>query len=138
MMGSVTQLSASKQQIRCADAVLLLVVPSVLFGIHAWLPAGVSSRLVFTYGDPTLTTVWTAAAIHDSPAHLTSNLGWYGLVVGATWYTSRGDDVDCSGCCMERFLSSPHSRLSLSTIGSCISGGGLLALTRLRSDSLAL
>ena len=85
MMGSVTQLSASKQQIRCADAVLLLVVPSVLFGIHAWLPAGVSSRLVFTYGDPTLTTVWTAAAIHDSPAHLTANLGWYGLVVGAAY-----------------------------------------------------
>ena len=85
MMGSVTQLSASRQQIRCADAVLLLVVPSFLFGVHAWLPAGVSSRLVFTYGDPTLTTVWTAAAIHGSPAHLTANLGWYGLVVGAAY-----------------------------------------------------
>lgn len=85
MTGSLTQLPASRKQIRCADAVVLLVIPSLLIGVHAWLSAGVPSRLVFTYGDPTLITVWTAAVVHGSSAHLTSNLIWYGLVIGLAY-----------------------------------------------------
>jgi hypothetical protein len=75
-----------------ADVVALLGVAGALIGVHLWLPDSLLSKLVFTYGEPGLITVWTAVTIHDSTAHLISNLAWYGIVIGAayTLYAIRG------------------------------------------------
>jgi hypothetical protein len=60
---------------------VLLVVAGALTGVHFWLPDSLLSGFVFTYGEPSLMTAWTAAAVHDSTAHLVSNLAWYAVVI---------------------------------------------------------
>jgi hypothetical protein len=61
--------------------VVLLVVAGALTGVHLWLPDSLLSEFIFTYGEPSLMTAWTAAAVHDSTAHLVSNLAWYAVVI---------------------------------------------------------
>ncbi|WP_144050069.1 hypothetical protein [Halorubrum sp. C191] len=72
------------------DVVVILGVAGALIGVHVWLPNRLLSEFVFTYGEPSLVTAWTAATIHDSTVHLTSNLVWYGVVIGPAYalYTS--------------------------------------------------
>ncbi|MDB9250737.1 hypothetical protein PN419_17320 [Halorubrum ezzemoulense] len=74
------------------DVVVILGVAGALIGVHVWLPNRLLSEFVFTYGEPSLVTAWTAATIHDSTIHLTSNLVWYGVVIGPayTLYAIRG------------------------------------------------
>lgn len=63
---------------------------AVLFGVAIGLMAAYvvvpsDSAFVFTYGDPSVLTMWTAAAQHDSASHLLSNVTTYVLVVGITY-----------------------------------------------------
>lgn len=75
----------SRDQSHYRDGAALLSVAGALIAVHLWCPDPQLSAFVFTYGEPSVLTAWTAAAVHDSPAHLTANLGWYGLVVGAAY-----------------------------------------------------
>lgn len=89
------QVQTSWTQSHSRDVAVLLVVAGTLIGVHFWLPERLLSEFVFTYGEPSLMTAWTAAAVHDSTAHLVSNLAWYGIVIGpaytlyATWGRRR-------------------------------------------------
>jgi len=76
---------SSRNQGHYADVVALLSVAGLLIGAHLWLPNALLSRFVFRYGNPNLVTAWTAATIHDSTAHLVSNLAWYGFVIGPAY-----------------------------------------------------
>ena len=63
---------------------------AVLFGaaiglVAAYVVVPSDSAFVFTYGDPSVLTIWTAAAQHDSASHLLSNVTTYALVVGITY-----------------------------------------------------
>lgn len=80
-----THLTDLRRHLRDAGVGVLLSVACVLAGIHVAVPEPLVSQFVFTYGDPQLVTVWTAAAIHDSPAHFASNLAWYGIVVALAY-----------------------------------------------------
>lgn len=90
MSKSATYLSTLRKRIQYSGVWVLLNVPSILVVIHGVFPEPLLSQFVFTYGDPQVVTVWTAAAIHDSPRHLASNLAWYMVVVGLA-YTLYAD-----------------------------------------------
>ena len=62
------------------DAVALLFVPAVLFGI-VWLPPSVRSSLIFEYANPSLLAAYTSSFVHATPSHLAVNLIGYGLLV---------------------------------------------------------
>ena len=85
----MTELDEKLQPLRnrshYVDVVVILGVAGALIGVHVWLPNRLLSEFVFTYGEPSLVTAWTAATIHDSTAHLVSNLVWYGVVIGPAY-----------------------------------------------------
>lgn len=76
---------SSRTQSHSRKMAVLLAVAGALTGVHLWLPDSLLSEFVFTYGEPSLMTAWTAAAVHDSTAHLVSNLAWYGIVIGPAY-----------------------------------------------------
>lgn len=80
-----TRLSTLQVSTLTEDLVALLGVVGVLIGVHLWLPETLLSAFVFTYGEPGVVSVWTAATIHDSAAHLVSNLAWYAVVIGPAY-----------------------------------------------------
>lgn len=80
-----TRLSTVQVPTRSEDLGALLGVVGVLTGVHLWLPNTLLSEFVFTYGEPSVVSVWTAATIHDSTAHLVSNLAWYAVVIGPAY-----------------------------------------------------
>ncbi|TKX84821.1 hypothetical protein EXE43_16855 [Halorubrum sp. SS5] len=84
MTASDTQLLSQNQRDH-GDVVALFGVAIVLISVHLWLPSRLASEFVFTYGNPSLVTAWTAATIHDSTGHLVSNLAWYGVVIGLAY-----------------------------------------------------
>jgi hypothetical protein len=67
------------------DFLVLLAIPAVLAVIHVSVPDATYNQLVFTYGDPNWITVWTAAVLHASNAHLVSNVLGYLLAIGAVY-----------------------------------------------------
>jgi hypothetical protein len=67
------------------DFLVLLAIPAVLAVIHVSLPDATYNQLVFTYGDPHWITMWTAAVLHASNAHLVSNVLGYLLAIGAIY-----------------------------------------------------
>ncbi|TKX69221.1 hypothetical protein [Halorubrum sp. SP9] len=79
------QFQTSRNQSHYRDVSALLSVVGALIGVHLWLPNRLLSEFVFIYGEPSLRTAWTAATIHDSTAHLVSNLAWYGIVIGPAY-----------------------------------------------------
>lgn len=80
-----TRLSTVQVPTRSEDLGALLGVVGVLTGVHLWLPETLLSEFVFTYGEPSLVSVWTAATIHDSTTHLVSNVAWYAVVIGPAY-----------------------------------------------------
>lgn len=80
-----TRLSTVQVPTRSEDLGALLGVVGVLIGVHFWIPETLLSEFVFTYGEPSVVSVWTAATIHDSTAHLVSNLAWYAVVIGPAY-----------------------------------------------------
>ncbi|WP_152420662.1 hypothetical protein [Halorubrum tebenquichense] len=53
--------------------------------VHVLLPDPLRSRFVFTYGEPSIVTAWTAAILHDSGSHLASSVAWYAIVMASTY-----------------------------------------------------
>ncbi|WP_152422417.1 hypothetical protein [Halorubrum californiense] len=81
-MSGVQPVSTLKQSV---EATILAGVGGLLVAIHLLFPASLRTELAFTYGEPSLVSAWTAAAVHDSWSHLVSNVAWYGVVVGSTY-----------------------------------------------------
>ena len=68
---------------QAVDGTILLATAMGLVAAYIVVPS--DSAFVFAYSDPSILTMWTAAAQHDSISHLASNLGTYALVVGITY-----------------------------------------------------
>jgi len=81
-MGGVPPVLTLKQSV---EATILAGVGGLLVAIHLLFPESLRTELVFTYGEPSLVSAWTAAAVHDSLAHLVSNVARYAVVVGSTY-----------------------------------------------------
>jgi len=69
---------------RTLDFAALLGIAVALAVIYVLVPG--DSPLVFNYSDPSVLTMWTAAAHHDSVSHLISNTTTYALVIGVTYH----------------------------------------------------
>ncbi len=69
----------------CSSGICLVGVTVLLTVIHYLLPAALHEQLVFVYSDPDLMTIWTASLLHESSAHLRSNLEWFLLLSAYTY-----------------------------------------------------
>jgi len=67
------------------DEMILAGLGVFLIAVHVLLPESLRTVFMFTYGEPSIVTAWTAATLHDSWSHLLSNLTWYGIVIGSTY-----------------------------------------------------
>lgn len=65
------------------DGTVLLGIAIGLVAAYVVVPS--DSAFVFTYNDPSVLTMWTAATQHDTVSHLASNVATYALVVGITY-----------------------------------------------------
>lgn len=63
-------------------------VAGVLVAVHLFLPNPLRSQLLFTYGEPTVVSAWTAAILHDSVSHLASTVTWYAIVMASAYALS--------------------------------------------------
>ncbi|MFC7226411.1 hypothetical protein N0B31_03270 [Salinirubellus salinus] len=68
-----------------------VAVPLALLWVHS-LPVGTRQSLALAFGDPTLSTLFTAHFVHLSAGHLLSNLIIYGLVVPMAYLLARRTD----------------------------------------------
>ncbi|MFD1572064.1 hypothetical protein [Halorubrum laminariae] len=86
------------------EIAILSGVVGVLVTVHFFLPEALRSQFLFTYGEPTVVSAWTAAVLHDSVSHLASSVTWYVLVMGAayalttTWERRRPFWLAVVGC----------------------------------------
>jgi len=67
------------------EIAVLAGIASLLIAVHFLLPDPLRSQLVFTYGEPSVVSAWTAAILHDSGSHLASSVGWYAIVMASTY-----------------------------------------------------
>ncbi|MGQ3329957.1 hypothetical protein [Halorubrum sp. FL23] len=67
------------------DGMILAGFGVFLIAVHVLLPESLRTVFVFTYGEPSVVTAWTAATLYDSWSHLLSNLAWYGIVISSTY-----------------------------------------------------
>ncbi|WP_435098483.1 hypothetical protein [Halorubrum sp. N11] len=81
-MSGVPPVSTLKKSV---DVTILAGLGGLLIAIHLLAPESLRTGFVFTYGEPSLVSAWTAAAVHDSWAHLVSNVAWYAVVVGSIY-----------------------------------------------------
>jgi hypothetical protein len=70
---------------KVVDTTILAGLGALIIAVHVLLSEPLRTEFVFTYGKPSMVSVWTAAAIHDSWSHLVSNVAWYAVVVGSTY-----------------------------------------------------
>jgi len=70
---------------RSVEIAILFVLAGLLITVHVLLPDPLRSQLVFTYGEPSVVTAWTAAILHDSGSHLASSVTWYAIVMAMTY-----------------------------------------------------
>lgn len=70
---------------------LAVGVPTLLLWVHA-LPRTTRRGLALVFGDPTLSSAFTAHFVHFSTGHLLSNLMIYALVVPPTYLLARRTD----------------------------------------------
>ncbi|MDB2239492.1 hypothetical protein [Halorubrum ezzemoulense] len=70
------------------EIALLSGVAGVLIVIHFFLPEALRSQFLFTYGEPTVVSAWTAAILHDSVSHLASSVTWYAIVMASAYALS--------------------------------------------------
>jgi len=68
------------------DTLLLLLIPTVLAVIHFGISTPLHDRLVFTHGDASVLTAWTAAYLHVSDTHLYSNIAGYAISISFSYY----------------------------------------------------
>lgn len=81
-MGDMARVLAIKKAV---DVMILSELGGLLVAIHVLLPEVLRAEFVFTYGEPSLVSLWTAAVLHDSWSHLVSNVAWYAVVTGLTY-----------------------------------------------------
>ena len=81
-MSGVPPVSTLKKSV---DVTILAGVGGLLVAIYLVFPESLRTEFVFTYGEPSLVSAWTAAAVHDSLGHLVSNVAWYAVVVGSIY-----------------------------------------------------
>jgi len=67
------------------DLLILAGFGIFLTTVQILLPESIRTVFVFTYGEPSVVSAWTAAILHDSWSHFSSNLAWYGIVIGSTY-----------------------------------------------------
>lgn len=82
MISEVLPVSVLKKSV---ELTILAGLPGLLIAIHVLLPESLRAEFVFTYGEPSLVSAWTAAVLHDSWSHLVSNVTWYVVVVGSMY-----------------------------------------------------
>jgi hypothetical protein len=70
------------------EIAILSGVVGVLVTVHFFLPEALRSRFLFTYGEPTVVSAWTAAILHDSVSHLVSSVTWYAVVMASAYALS--------------------------------------------------
>ena len=70
---------------KSVEVTILAGVAGLLIAIHLLVPESIRAEFVFTYGEPSLESAWTAAVIHDSWSHLVSNVAWYAAVMGSMY-----------------------------------------------------
>ena len=70
---------------KAVDATILAGLGAFIIAVHMLLPEVLRTEFVFRYREPSLMSAWTAAVVHDSWSHLTSNVAWYAVVVGSTY-----------------------------------------------------
>ncbi|TKX59675.1 hypothetical protein EXE48_14265 [Halorubrum sp. ASP1] len=70
------------------EIAILSGVVGVLVTVHFFLPETLHSQFLFTYGEPTVVSAWTAAILHDSVSHLASSVTWYAIVMASAYALS--------------------------------------------------
>ncbi|WP_157746046.1 hypothetical protein [Halorubrum trapanicum] len=70
------------------EIAILFGVVGVLVTVHFFLPETLRSQFLFTYGEPTVVSAWTAAILHDSVSHLASSVTWYAIVMASAYALS--------------------------------------------------
>lgn len=86
------------------EIAILSGVVGVLVTVHFFLPETLRSQFLFTYGEPTVVSAWTAAILHDSVSHLASSVTWYVIVMTSayvlfmTWERRRPFWLAVVGC----------------------------------------
>jgi hypothetical protein len=70
------------------EIAILSGVVGVLVTVHFFLPEALRSQFLFTYGEPTVVSAWTAAILHDSVSHLASSVTWYAIVMASAYALS--------------------------------------------------
>ncbi|SNR65613.1 hypothetical protein SAMN06266787_10838 [Halorubrum ezzemoulense] len=76
---------ASPTSTRSVEIAILSGLAGLLIVVHVLLPDPLRSQLVFTYGEPSVVTAWTAAILHDTGSHLASSVTWYAIVMAMTY-----------------------------------------------------
>ncbi|GAB7011266.1 hypothetical protein JCM31271_32090 [Halorubrum trueperi] len=96
------------------EIAILSGVVGVLVTVHFFLPEALRSQFLFTYGEPTVVSAWTAAILHDSVSHLASSVTWYVIVMASacalttTWKRRRSFWLAVVGCLV---LAPPMTKL---------------------------
>lgn len=96
------------------EIAILSGVVGVLVTVHFLLPEALRSQFLFTYGEPTVVSAWTAAILHDSASHLVSSVTWYAIVMASayalttTWKRRRPFWLAVVGCLV---LAPPMTKL---------------------------
>lgn len=96
------------------EIAILSGVVGVLVTVHFFLPEALRSQFLFTYGEPTVVSAWTAAILHDSVSHLVSSVTWYAIVMASayalsmTWTRRRPFWLALFGCLV---LAPPMTKL---------------------------
>ncbi|WP_050022820.1 hypothetical protein [Halorubrum saccharovorum] len=70
------------------EIAILSGLAGVLIVVHLFLPEPLRSQFVFTYGEPSVVSAWTAAILHDSVSHLASSVTWYAIVMASAYALS--------------------------------------------------
>ena len=70
---------------RSVEIAILSGIAGLLIVVHVLLPEPLRSQFVFTYGEPSVVSPWTAAILHDSVSHLASSVAWYAIVMASTY-----------------------------------------------------
>ena len=73
---------------RSVEIAILSGLAGLLIVVHVLLPDSLRSQFVFTYGEPSVVSAWTAAILHDSVSHLASSVAWYAIVIASAYALS--------------------------------------------------
>lgn len=76
-----------------ADTGALVVIAGLLVAVQLLVPPSVQAQLAFDHQQFTLWTLWTSAAVHSSPHHLTGNVVGHLAAAGVAYVLCRAIDA---------------------------------------------